>query len=166
MVPREGCRYGWPARNLRLHPWISEIQNPTMATKMCQNLSRIHFHRRHPGVQKHHMGVNDDPWKQRPVTDVKTEISWNPSQIQNFVQPRSAKIYQKFTPRDVTQAFKSITCVLIMIPESGRPITDVKTEISWNPSKLQNFVSPKSAKMYQNFEPRDVIQACKNITWA
>ena len=45
-------------------------------------------------------------------------------------QPKSVKIYEKLTSRDVTQAFKNLNWALIMIPENDRPITSVKTEIS------------------------------------
>ena len=38
---------------------------PPMAAKIRQNLSKINFQRRHSGVQKHHLGVNNDSWKQQ-----------------------------------------------------------------------------------------------------
>ena len=104
-----------------------------MRTKIGQNLSKINFCKRHPSVRKHHLGVNndyrkrqDDNWRQNPD-------SWNSTTIPKF----SAKIRQKFTSKDVTQPFKSINWVSIMIPENTRPITGVKIEISWNPTKIQ-----------------------------
>ena len=44
-------------------------------------------------------------------------------------RPKSVKIYQKLTSNDVTQAFKNINGLWIMMPEIDRPITVVKPEI-------------------------------------
>ena len=83
--PREGCRYGWPARNMTQTREFHAIprDQPPMAAKIWQNLSKMNFQRRHSGVQKHHLGVNNNSGNNRPIAGVKTD---------NFENQKNSKI--------------------------------------------------------------------------
>ena len=45
---------------IRLSPWKSKNHDPRTATKFGQHQSICDIQRRHPGVQKHYMGVTND----------------------------------------------------------------------------------------------------------
>ena len=102
------------------------------------------------------MKIRENPLSRWREPTSCLEILWTPSTLWNSGSPRSVKIYQRITPRDVTQAFKNITWVFIMIPEICRPITSVKPEISWNPSKLRNSGPRRPTLRRFNLRPIDV----------
>ena len=73
------------------------------------------------------------------------------------MEPKSVKICQKLTSGDVTQAFKNINWVLIMIPEIGKPTTAVENEFSRISPKIQNFWPPRPTLRHFNLFPNDFL---------
>ena len=129
---------------------IPEIARPITAVKpkIPRNPSKSEIAGHHGRPFRHSIffkstwmrAVNRQPWFPREghvdtvSTLIRCEFAWRPTHGTNIGQNISKISFQR-----CHQTFKNITWVLIMIPEIDRPITGVKTEISWSPSKNPEF---------------------------